>query len=230
MAGLPFVLIVIPFGLVFGAVATKAGLTIIQSMTMTVTVVAGASQLTAVAGLQDHLPTLMIILVAVAVNLRMAMYSASLTPHLGKASMPQRLLMAYLMLDQVYAVSIAKYEQKPDMPLSAKVAYYVGVGAAIVPLWHIACLLGALLGDLIPPEYPIDFFVPTAFIAIIAPLLRKLAPLCAALTSLIIGLLCAGLPYKSGIFVAAFAAMIVGAQVELWLSRRIKALQAEDQE
>ena len=78
---IPFWLIVAPFGMLFGAVATEAGFTIIQTMIMTAFVVAGSSQFTALTLLQDGAPTLIILATSLAVNLRMAMYSAALVPH-----------------------------------------------------------------------------------------------------------------------------------------------------
>ena len=94
-AGAPFVLVVAPFGLLFGVVAAEAGLDIVQTMAMTVLVIAGASQFAAVQLLSDNAPTIVAILTGLAVNMRMAMYSASLTPHLGKASLGKRALAAY---------------------------------------------------------------------------------------------------------------------------------------
>lgn len=47
-AGAPFLLVVAPFGLLFGVVATEAGLDLVQTMSMTVMVIAGASQFAAV--------------------------------------------------------------------------------------------------------------------------------------------------------------------------------------
>ena len=53
---LPFVLIVIPFSTLFGVVARDAGLDLVQVMSMSVIVIAGASHFTALA----LLPTWMV--------------------------------------------------------------------------------------------------------------------------------------------------------------------------
>jgi len=68
----PFILVVAPFGLLFGAIATEAGLNLLETMTMTVLVIAGAAQFTALALLEDQAPTIIVIIAALAVNLRMA--------------------------------------------------------------------------------------------------------------------------------------------------------------
>ena len=217
--GGPFILIVGPFGLVFGVVATEAGLDVLQTMAFSIAVIAGAAQLTAIQLMTDNAPTAIILITALAVNLRMAMYSASLTPHLGAAPVWQRALVAYLMVDQAYATSILRYEERPDWPVPVKVAYYFGVIALICPVWYLGTLAGAVLGNQIPEWIPLGAAVPIAFIALIGPMLRTLAHVAAALTSVVGALVLAFLPYNLGLLIAALAAMAVGAAVEVWLVR-----------
>jgi Predicted branched-chain amino acid permease (azaleucine resistance) len=92
--GAPFLLVIAPFGALFGVVGTEAGLNLAQVMGFSVIVIAGAAQFTAVQLLSENAPTLIVIAAALAVNLRMAMYSAALTPHLGAAPLWQRAIMA----------------------------------------------------------------------------------------------------------------------------------------
>ena len=76
----PFTLVVGPFAILFGVVATEAGLNLLETMSFSFLVIAGAAQLTALQLMVDQAPTIIVIASALAVNLRMAMYSASLTP------------------------------------------------------------------------------------------------------------------------------------------------------
>ncbi|MBN8290891.1 AzlC family ABC transporter permease [Rhodobacter sp. NTK016B] len=218
--GWPFILVVAPFGVVFGVVATEAGLDVLQTMAFSIAVIAGAAQLTAIQMMTDNAPVAIILVTALAVNLRMAMYSASLTPHLGRAPVWQRALIAYLMVDQAFAVSALQYEKTPGWSTPAKVAYYFGVVTLICPIWYVGTLAGAVLGAQIPDTIPIGAAIPIAFIALIGPMLRTLAHVAAALTSVIAALLLAGLPYSLGLLVAGLLAMIVGSGVEVWLARR----------
>ncbi len=213
-AGLPFVLVVAPFGLLFGVVATEAGLDIVQTMAMTVLVIAGASQFAAVQLLSDNAPTFVAILTGLAVNMRMAMYSASLTPHLGKASFGMRSLVAYFLVDQSYAISVVEYEKAPARPLPEKLAFFFGSVSPIAPLWYGFTYVGAVAGKAIPPEYALDFAVPITFIAIVAPALRNLPQISAAFVSVGAALLLAWLPYNSGLIIAALLAMMTGAAIE----------------
>lgn len=221
--GTPFVFVIVPFGLLFGVVATEAGLNILETMAFTVLVIAGAAQFTAVQLLVDETPTLIVLATSLAVNLRMAMYSASLTPHLGGAPLWQRACIAYVTVDQSYAVSIAKFEQEPDWPLPRKIAYFFGTVAPICPLWYLATFVGAYAGTAIPPGLALDFAIPITFLAIIAPALRTLPHVLAAFTSVVLALAFVWMPYSLGVLVAAFGAMLVGAQAELFLTRRAAA-------
>lgn len=218
--GVPFLLVIVPFGLLFGVAATKAGLDLAHVMGFSVLVIAGAAQFTALQLMGDHAPVLLILAASLSVNLRMAMYSAALTPHLGKAPVWKKALVAYFMVDQSYALSITEYEARPQMSLGQKLAYYAGACSPICPLWYLATLTGALVGAQIPPEFALDFAVPITFLAMIGPALRTLAHVAAAITSVVGALLLAFLPAGVGLMIAALAAMVVGAQVEIWTERR----------
>lgn len=217
---LPFLLIVVPFAVLFGVVARDAGLNLFEAMSMSVLVIAGASQFTALALMQDHAPVLITVATALAVNLRMAMYSAALVPHVGKARLSTRALISYLMVDQAFAVAVTKYEETPNMTLPEKLAYYFGCMSMLAPLWYLFSLIGALVGQAIPAELSLDFAMPVCFIALTAPLLRSAPHVVAAIVSVLMALVFAWLPWNMGLLVAAALAMIAGAQTELYLNRK----------
>jgi predicted branched-subunit amino acid permease len=83
---------VVPFAILFGVVGTEAGLNLAQVMGFSIGVVAGASQFAALQLMSENAPALIVVASALAVNLRMAMYSAALAPHLGPASLRDRAL------------------------------------------------------------------------------------------------------------------------------------------
>ncbi len=218
--GWPFLIVVGPFGALFGVVGTEAGLSITEVMAFSVLVIAGAAQFTALQLMMDNAPTVIVLTTALVVNLRMAMYSAALTPHLGAAPLRQRILIAYFNVDQTYALSQVRFENEPDLALQSKVAYFLGCALPVCPFWYVFTFLGAALGTQIPPEFALDFAVPITFLALIAPALKTLAHVAAALTSIVAALALVWLPSGLGLIAAGFIAMIVGAQVELWVERR----------
>ncbi|MFN3970104.1 MAG: AzlC family ABC transporter permease [Gemmobacter sp.] len=218
--GSPFIVVVLPFSVLFGVVARDAGLDLLQVFAMSAIVIAGAAQFTALSLMQEGAPVAVALLAGLAVNLRMAMYSAALVPHVGRARLWQRLLMAYVMVDQVYAVAVQTYDREPAMPLAEKVAYYFGNIMAICPLWYAGTIAGALVGQAIPASLSPDFAVPVCFLALLAPLLRGLPNLVAAGTSLAGAVVFSGVPWNLGLILAAVCAMVAGAQTELALRRR----------
>lgn len=217
---LPFLLVIIPFGLLFGLVATEAGMDLAQVMGFSVLVLAGASQFTAVQLLSDNAPAILVIISALAVNLRMAMYSASLVPWLGKAPMRDKMLISYLLLDQSYAMSVQHYEANPRLSLRQRLAYFYGAAVMLCLPWAIATWLGATVGRAIPDDFALDFAVPITFLAMIAPMLRTAAHMAACAVAIVAALLLAWMPSGLGLLIAAPLGMATGALVETMIEKR----------
>lgn len=221
--GLPFLVVLTPFGLLFGVVATEAGLDLLSTLTFSVVVIAGASQFTALALMQDHAPVLIVLATSLAVNLRMAMYSAALTPHLGQAPLWQRALVAYFLVDATYACAANRFEREPGWDLRRKMAYFIGAALPVCPTWYLTTIAGALIGAGLPDWLALDFAVPICFLAMVAPMLRTLPQVLAAATSIVVALLLAFLPWSTGVLIAAVVAMAVGAETERRLSLRVRS-------
>ena len=218
--GSPFILVIVPFSTLFGVLATEAGLSVFETLAFSVVVIAGAAQFTALQLMQENAPTVVVLISALAVNLRMAMYSASLTPYIGAAPLWQRALCAYLTVDQSYVVGVSKFEAEPQMSVPERVGYFLGAVTPIVPLWYTFTLVGAVLGAQVPESWALDFAIPITFLAMIAPMFRTAAHVVAALVAVVVAILAASVPYSLGLIIAGIAGMMAGAQTELWLERR----------
>ncbi len=218
--GTPFIFVAMPFGTLFGVFATEAGLDIVQTMAFSITVFAGAAQFAALQLLQDNAPTIIILASALAVNLRVAMYSASLTPYLGAAPLWQRACAAYLIVDQSYACSVVRFEKEPRMTVPQRMAYFFGSVTPITPLWMLTTYLGAVLGAQIPESWALDFALPITFLAMVGPMMRTLAHVVAALVAIVVALLTVAVPFNLGLLIAGAAGMVAGAQTELMLERK----------
>lgn len=218
--GTPFIFVAIPFGTLFGVFASETGLDITQTLAFSATVFAGAAQFTALQLFQENTPAVIVLASALAVNLRVAMYSASLTPYLGAAPLWQRACAAYLIVDNSYAVSIAKFEKEPTLTVPQRTAYFFGSVTPVTPTWLLATYMGAVLGAQIPDSWALDFALPITFLSMIGPMIRSLPHVVAALVAIIVSLLAVAVPYNLGLLIAGTAGMIAGAQVELMLERR----------
>ena len=214
LAGLPFLLVGGPFALLFGIVATEAGLSVTEALSFSSLVIAGASQFTAIQLMTENAPVWIVLTAALAVNLRMAMYSASLQPHLGAAPLWQRALVGYLNVDASYALGIQQFEEEPAWPVQDKFLFFCGTMVLMFPLWIIGTWVGAVAGDALPENLELDFAMPILFLALVGPMLKTLAHLAAAVTSIIGAMVFSFLPSGIGILLAAFFAMAVGAEIE----------------
>ncbi|MGX9356998.1 AzlC family ABC transporter permease [Roseobacteraceae bacterium S113] len=213
-ASLPFAVVIVPFSMLFGLVSTEAGLSVAETMIFSMTVIAGAAQFTALGLMQENAPTIIVLVSALAVNMRMAMYSASLVPHMGPLPLWEKVTVAYLMVDQPYALSMNRWDEEPELTLRQKMGFYWGCTCMVVPLWWSMTLAGALVGSSVPDWMALDFAVPITFLAVIAPMLRTRAHVLAALTAIIVALVFAWLPYNLGLIVAGLAGMMAGAEAE----------------
>ncbi|MCJ8140506.1 AzlC family ABC transporter permease [Falsirhodobacter halotolerans] len=218
-AALPFILVVTPFALVFGVVGAEAGLNLLEIMGFSFLVVAGASQIVAVELLRDNAPTLVILVTALAVNLRLIMYSAGMAPLLAGATLRQRAMIAYGLTDQSFALVMADAERRPRS-VADRIGFFFGTVIIIVGFWYGFTLIGAMLGATIPDSFALDFAVPISFIATLAPMLRSVPHIAACAVSVAVSLALVAMPFGTGVLVAAGAAMITGAATEAWLSRR----------
>lgn len=216
----PFMFVAGPFALLFGVLATEAGLSVFEVMSFSLVVIAGAAQFTALQLMQDEAPTVIVLISALAVNLRVAMYSAALTPYLGRAPLWKRAFAAYLLVDQSYALSHAKFESEPALTLQQRLAYYFGTCALVMMVWFGCSYLGAAVGTSLPQGLPLDFALPIAFLSMVAPMMRTLPHLIAAAVAIAVSLIGVNIPYSLGLIVAGLAGMMAGAQAELAMQRR----------
>ncbi|MEM8849685.1 MAG: AzlC family ABC transporter permease [Pseudomonadota bacterium] len=212
--GAPFVVIMVPFGALFGVLATEAGLPLAQVMGFTMLVIAGASQFVAIQLLSEGVPGAIIVASALAVNLRMVMYSAAMVPHLGPAPFWQRMGIAYMLVDQTYALAQATYDRESGWSVSDKVAYFAGTAVPVFPVWVGSTWVGAVLGAQVPESWELEFALPLAFLALAAPMLKSQAHVAAAFVSVTGTLLLWWVPWNLGLIFAAIAAMAVGAEME----------------
>ena len=213
---LPFFVVIVFFAMLFGVLSSEAGLTGWETQAFSVAVFAGASQLAALQLMQDHAPVLIILATAMAVNLRMMMYSVALSPHLGGAPLGTRAIMAYFLVDQTFALSLAEFEKRPEMTMAEKVAYFFGTMTPITLIWNVSTVLGVQMGRSIPPDWGLDFAMPITFLGMTAAMLRTMPHVLAAVVSVGVTLILWAMPYGTGLLVGAMAGMAAGALAEVW--------------
>jgi 4-azaleucine resistance transporter AzlC len=208
----PILLGVAPFGVIFGALAIAAHIPALMAQAMSSVIFAGSAQFIAAQLFGTGASGIVIVLVVFVVNLRHALYSASVAPHIKHLGPAWKAVLAYLLTDEAYAVVITRYN-KPDDP-SRKHWYFLGAGLTLWTSWQISTAVGILVGSRIPDNWPLSFMLPLTFIALVVPTLKERSTIAAAVTAGIAGYLTTALPLKTGLLAAAIVGIAVGMLVE----------------
>lgn len=205
-----------PFGLIFGTLAvTSAGLSVWGAMGFSLLVFAGSAQFVAAGLLAQGAGIPMIVLTTFVVNVRHALYGASLALYMK--GLPQRWLapLAFWLTDETYAVVIATWKDPEDRG-PFKAWYQLGSSVSMYLNWQLWTLTGVVAGSQIPDAagWGLDFAMVVTFIGIVVPMVVNWPMLVCALVAGGVGILCHDLPHNLGLIVAALAAMGAGFAVE----------------
>jgi 4-azaleucine resistance transporter AzlC len=213
---LPLLLGVVPFGLIFGALAVAAGIPALEALGFSVFVFAGSSQFVAIGLVAGQTPALLIVATILVVNLRHMLYSAALGPHVQALSLRWKIPLAWLLTDEAFAMASLRY-QKEDRRTAHW--YFLGTGLTLWASWQLSTLAGILLGARIPESWSLDFALPLTFLAILVPQLKDRPSIASALVAGGLSVALISMPLKLGLMAAIIAGVAAGALLEV-LSRQ----------
>lgn len=108
----PLLLGVAPFGMIYGIAALAAGVPAWLAQLASAIVFAGAAQLVIVQMLAAGAGFIPIALTSGLLNLRHVLYSASMAEYVRHLPRRWRLLLAYVLTDEAYAVAVLRYQQR----------------------------------------------------------------------------------------------------------------------
>jgi 4-azaleucine resistance transporter AzlC len=211
---LPILVGVFPFGMIYGILALSMGMDAVSAQAMSAIIFAGSAQFMTVQLVGLATPAAVMIITAFVINLRHALYSASVAPYVRHLSPGWKAALAYLLTDEAYAVTITHYQQESD--LRYKHWYFLGSGLALWTSWQVSTAVGVFLGAQVPASWGLEFTLALTFIALVVPQIKDRPSLFSALTAGLVALLAAGLPYRLNLLTAALAGIIVG----LWSEKR----------
>lgn len=213
---LPILLGVVPFGMIYGILALDAGLSPVAAQSMSSIVFAGSAQLVTAQLWREAVPGAVIVLTVFVVNLRHALYSASLAPYLKDLDPAWKGILAYLLTDEAYAVAVTRYVRDEDRPDAAPFRhwYLLGAGFTLWLSWQLSTAAGVFMGGVVPRSWSLEFTLPLTFIALVFPGLKDRGAISAAVAAGLLAVLAAGLPFKLGLIAAAIAGILVGLVVE----------------
>jgi 4-azaleucine resistance transporter AzlC len=213
-AELPILLGVLPFGMIYGVLALQAGLPPALALAMSSIVFAGSSQFIGTQLMAQGAGGLVIIATTFVVNLRHALYSASVAPHIKHVPLRWKVLLAYLLTDEAYAVTIMRFTRPDSSTALNKHWYYFGAGLTLWSSWQLSTAIGIFVGQLIPESWSLDFTLALTFIALVVPNLKDRASVAAAVSAGIMAAFSYAWPYRLGLFAAALTGIVAGMLVE----------------
>jgi predicted branched-subunit amino acid permease len=163
--GLPVVLASAPFGLLFGALAVQNGITIFESMLMSATVFAGASQMVGLELFGQKIAPWLIVLSIFAVNFRHVLYSAAIGRRVSHWMPPQRAFGFFFLTDPQYAEA----EKRGENGSRIGFVWFMGMATPIYICWVAEAGIGAAFGNLIPNPHALglDVLLPIFFLGLV---------------------------------------------------------------
>jgi 4-azaleucine resistance transporter AzlC len=209
-ATIPLIIGAIPFGIIFGALGISAGLSPAAVQGLSLIVFAGSAQFIGVGLYAGGVATSIIILTTFIVNLRHALYSASLAPFMRHLPQKWLLPLGFWLTDESYAVVIVRYNEEDASPY--KHWFHFGSSVLMYTNWQICTFLGITAGQLIPDatQWGLDFAMTVTFIGIVVPLVKTRPFLVCVIVSGVTALLTYPMPNKLGLMIAALVGIVAG--------------------
>ncbi len=172
------------FGVVYGLAARNAGLSLAEAIAMSVFVFAGASQFAALGLIAQAAPWPAIIVLTAVLNARHLLYSAALLPWLRPRRAAERAVMAHLLTDEAFALSLHHFQRLGRTDVRG---YWLAAGLIFVP-WNVATIIGVLGGQVIPDprRFGVDIIFPAAMAALAVLLVHRRRDLVAAVVGVVV--------------------------------------------
>ena len=158
--------------------------------------------------IQENAAFVIIVLTAVVVNLRFAIYSATFAPLLAPLKKRYRLPLAYLLSDQAYGLCAIPAQQR--LTTGERLWYYAGVALTMWLCWILSVVAGIAVGASIPSQWSLEFTIPLAFLAMLVSTITNRLLLLVAIIAGTSAVLFKTLPYNSGFIVAVICGVAAG--------------------
>lgn len=197
------------WGLMTGVTMMKSGMSLGESLLMSVTVFAGSSQLAAIPLIAAGAPAWVILATAFCVNLRFVVFSAHLRPYLMHLPLGQRLLTGYLTADLSYVLFVKRFPEHggDDRQLHAQQAYLMGNCGVSWVAWGVSSVVGVVLANLVPTHWGLGFAGILSLVGILCSLASSRLRWVSAGMAGAAAVAVFALPFKLNILVAIAAAV-----------------------
>lgn len=204
---LPLCLAVLPWGVLAGSMAVSQGFSPLQSIGLSVFIFAGAAQLVTISMVAAGSGFIAICLTILVITAQHLLYALILREHVSSLPFKKRLPVAFLLTDELFALSVGKK--------SYDFAYLMGAGLCFYLAWIAFTVIGVLLAASVPNlvDYHLDFSIVATFIAIVVPMIKRLSSLVGVVVSLTLSLLLNSLEVSGAIVIAGLLGMFCAVSV-----------------
>jgi 4-azaleucine resistance transporter AzlC len=209
-----------PFGIIFGVLALSNGLSPAAVLGFSIFVFAGSSQFIAAKLVAENLHIGLIIFTTLIVNMRHALYSASLGPSMKDLPQKWMLPLAFWLTDETYAVVIRRWTDEADKS-PYKHWYHLGSAIPMYLNWQLWTIIGLIAGTQLTglANLGLEFAMVVTFIGIVVPMVKTRPMLLCAVVAGIVSVLGRGIPNNGGLMLAAFAGIAAGVIAEAYLAK-----------
>jgi len=204
------------WGMMTGVAMVKSGMSLFESIAMTLLVYAGSSQLAAIPLIAAGAPVLVIWATGFCVNLRFVVFSAHMRPYLMHLPRRWRLLAGYVTADISYVMFTRRFHQPPrnGEERQAQLAYLMGGCATNWSSWQAASLLGIFLAHSVPAHWGLGFAGILALLGVGCSLASSRLRVVSAGVAGAAAVAAFAMPFKLNIVVAIAAAVALSLLLE----------------
>jgi predicted branched-subunit amino acid permease len=201
---------VVPFGILYATLASAAGLSWWLILLLSIVVFGGSSQLVFIDLYQHLSSSLQAVLGANIVNARHLIYSAGVSEKFSAFSFRWKLLLSYLLTDQLYAVCESQKDDLILIPLEFKPWFYFGSGFCTWIFWFVSSGLGIAFGHFIPASWNLSFAIPLMFMPLVFSLSKSAFAYITCLITIALVFFFQSLPFGLGVFFAIIVSSLIG--------------------
>lgn len=167
----PIIVSVMPFGLLFGALAVDNGISVFDTVLMSATIFAGASQMVGIELFGQSVAPWLIVFSIFAVNFRHVLYSAAVGRRIRQYGTGQKIIAFFFLVDPQFAEA----ERRGEEGRAVTFRWYVAMAVPIYVAWVAEAWIGALFGRMIPDTHALglDFLLPIYFLGLVMGFRRR---------------------------------------------------------
>jgi predicted branched-subunit amino acid permease len=213
---LPIFVPAVPFALVFGVVVGESGIAPWLGWSSSPIIFGGAAQITLLSLLGEGAGVAASVTAALIIGARHLLYSLTMAPRFRGQPRWFRWLGPYVLIDQVFALSMLR---RHDDPAQFR-AYFLAVGITFWFLWMLCTALGLFVGPLVPRGWNLGFAAPVLFTSLLVVAIDRREKVVVAIVAATIAAIFAELPNRSGLLVGAVAGITLGLALDLLRPRR----------